>query len=210
MFRPTLRCSKSSNHASLPTAEEPAPPPLNGKPPAAEHRLQGVSCSVLREEAGFGTAGKTDASVYEPDCRKGKAGRNRSALRAGRKRAPGRAAGRTGPGGRKDWAGGAETHPGPDEAGPAEQKRAPGRQIRTAPRPSGLFHAADQPQGVSAAESPRRRRRTRRSGTPRGPAPSGRGSRRRWPRCRVRPAGRRFGRRFRPDCAAAAARRPAA
>ncbi len=99
---------------------------------------------------------------------------------------------------------------GRERAGPAEQKRAPGRQIRTAPRPSGLFHAADQPQGVSAAESPRRRRRTRRSGTPRGPAPSGRGSRRRWPRCRVRPAGRRFGRRFRPDCAAAAARRPAA
>ena len=181
MFRPTLRCSKSSNHASLPTAEEPAPPPLNGKTPAVDVRLQGFSCSVLREEAGFGTAGKTDASVYEPDCRKGKAGRNRSALRTGRER-----------------------------AGPAEQKRAPGRQIRTAPRPSGLFHAADQPQGVSAAESPRRRRRTRRSGTPRGPAPSGRGSRRRWPRCRVRPAGRRFGRRFRPDCAAAAARRPAA
>lgn len=99
---------------------------------------------------------------------------------------------------------------GRERAGPAEQKRAPGRQIRTAPRPSGLFHAADQPQGVSAAASPRRRRRTRRSGTPRGPAPSGRGSRRRWPRCRVRPAGRRFGRRFRPDCAAAAARRPAA
>lgn len=123
---------------------------------------------------------------------------------------PGGTGARSGPGGRKDWAGGAETHPGPDEAGPAEQKRAPGRQIRTAPRPSGLFHAADQPQGVSAAESPRRRRRTRRSGTPRGPAPSGRGSRRRWPRCRVRPAGRRFGRRFRPDCAAAAARRPAA
>ena len=173
MFRPTLRCSKSSNHASLPTAEEPAPPPLNGKTPAVDVRLQGFSCSVLREEAGFGTAGKTDASVYEPDCRKGKAGRNRSALRAGR-------------------------------------KRAPGRQIRTAPRPSGLFHAADQPQGVSAAASPRRRRRTRRSGTPRGPAPSGRGSRRRWPRCRVRPAGRRFGHRFRPDCAAAAARQPAA
>ena len=123
---------------------------------------------------------------------------------------PGGTGARSGPGGRKDWAGGAETHPGPDEAGPAEQKRAPGRQIRTAPRPSGLFHAADQPQGVSAAASPRRRRRTRRSGTPRGPAPSGRGSRRRWPRCRVRPAGRRFGRRFRPDCAAAAARRPAA
>lgn len=99
---------------------------------------------------------------------------------------------------------------GRERAGPAEQKRAPGRQIRTAPRPSGLFHAADQPQGVSAAASPRRRRRTRRSGTPRGPAPSGRGSRRRWPRCRVRPAGRRFGRRFRPDYAAAAARRPAA
>lgn len=123
---------------------------------------------------------------------------------------PGGTRARSGPDGRKDWAGGAETHPGPDEAGPAEQKRAPGRQIRTAPRPSGLFHAADQPQGVSAAASPRRRRRTRRSGTPRGPAPSGRGSRRRWPRCRVRPAGRRFGRRFRPDCAAAAARQPAA
>ena len=87
MFRPTLRCSKSSNHASLPTAEEPAPPPLKGKTPAVDVRLQGFSCSVLREEAGFGTAGKTDASVYEPDCRKGKAGRNRSALRAGRKKA---------------------------------------------------------------------------------------------------------------------------
>lgn len=197
MFRPTLRCSKSSNHASLPTAEEPAPPPLKGKTPAAEHRLQGFSCSVLREEAGFGTAGKTDASVYEPDCRKGKAGRNRSALRAGRQEGLGRRS-RNAP------------RAGRERAGPAEQKRAPGRQIRTAPRPSGLFHAADQPQGVSAAESPRRRRRTRRSGTPRGPAPSGRGSRRRWPRCRVRPAGRRFGRRFRPDCAAAAARRPAA
>lgn len=204
MFRPTLRCSKSSNHASLPTAEEPAPPPLNGKTPAVDVRLQGFSCSVLREEAGFGTAGKTDASVYEPDCRKGKAGRNRSALRAGRKRAPGRAGGRLG---RRSKS---ALRTGRERAGPAEQKRAPGRQIRTAPRPSGLFHAADQPQGVSAAESPRRRRRTRRSGTPRGPAPSGRGSRRRWPRCRVRPAGRRFGRRFRPDCAAAAARRPAA
>lgn len=204
MFRPTLRCSKSSNHASLPTAEEPAPPPLNGKTPAVDVRLQGFSCSVLREEAGFGTAGKTDASVYEPDCRKGKAGRNRSALRAdgsvpraGRQEGLGRRS-RNAP------------RAGRERAGPAEQKRAPGRQIRTAPRPSGLFHAADQPQGVSAAESPRRRRRTRRSGTPRGPAPSGRGSRRRWPRCRVRPAGRRFGRRFRPDCAAAAARRPAA
>lgn len=204
MFRPTLRCSKSSNHASLPTAEEPAPPPLNGKTPAVDVRLQGFSCSVLREEAGFGTAGKTDASVYEPDCRKGKAGRNRSALRAGRKRAPGRAGGRLG---RRSKS---ALRTGRERAGPAEQKRAPGRQIRTAPRPSGLFHAADQPQGVSAAESLRRRRRTRRSGTPRGPAPSGRGSRRRWPRCRVRPAGRRFGRRFRPDCAAAAARRPAA
>lgn len=204
MFRPTLRCSKSSNHASLPTAEEPAPPPLKGKTPAAEHRLQGFSCSVLREEAGFGTAGKTDASVYEPDCRKGKAGRNRSALRAGRKRAPGRAAGRTGQAEQKRTPG----RTGACRTGGA--KACPGRQIRTAPRPSGLFHAADQPQGVSAAESPRRRRRTRRSGTPRGPAPSGRGSRRRWPRCRVRPAGRRFGRRFRPDCAAAAARRPAA
>ena len=125
---------------------------------------------------------------------------------------------RSGPGGARVHLGPAEegkngrakARSGPDEAGPAEQKRAPGRQIRTAPRPSGLSHAADQPQGVSAAESPRRRRRTRRSGTPRGPAPSGRGSRRRWPRCRVRPAGRRFGRRFRPDCAAAAARRPAA
>lgn len=204
MFRPTLRCSKSSNHASLPTAEEPAPPPLKGKTPAVDVRLQGFSCSVLREEAGFGTAGKTDASVYEPDCRKGKAGRNRSALRAdgsvpraGRQEGLGRRS-RNAP------------RAGRERAGPAEQKRAPGRQIRTAPRPSGLFHAADQPQGVSAAESPRRRRRTRRSGTPRGPAPSGRGSRRRWPRCRVRPAGRRFGRRFRPDCAAAAARRPAA
>lgn len=119
---------------------------------------------------------------------------SKSALRTGRGRTGGRNAPRA----------------GRERAGPAEQKRAPGRQIRTAPRPSGLFHAADQPQGVSAAESPRRRRRTRRSGTPRGPAPSGRGSRRRWPRCRVRPAGRRFGRRFRPDCAAAAARRPAA
>lgn len=197
MFRPTLRCSKSSNHASLPTAEEPAPPPLKGKNPAVDVRLQGFSCSVLREEAGFGTAGKTDASVYEPDCRKGKAGRNRSALRAGRQEELGRRS-RNAP------------RAGRERAGPAEQKRAPGRQIRTAPRPSGLFHAADQPQGVSAAASPRRRRRTRRSGTPRGPAPSGRGSRRRWPRCRVRPAGRRFGRRFRPDCAAAAARRPAA
>lgn len=204
MFRPTLRCSKSSNHASLPTAEEPAPPPLNGKTPAVDVRLQGFSCSVLREEAGFGTAGKTDASVYEPDCRKGKAGRNRSALRAGRKRAPGRAGGRLG---RRSKS---ALRTGRERAGPAEQKRAPGRQIRTAPRPSGLFHAADQPQGVSAAASPRRRRRTRRSGTPRGPAPSGRGSRRRWPRCRVRPAGRRFGHRFRPDCAAAAARQPAA
>ena len=196
MFRPTLRCSKSSNHASLPTAEEPAPPPLKGKTPAAEHRLQGFSCSVLRgggeagkrEGAGIGTSGKVDASISGPDGSVPRAGRqeglgrrSRNAPRAGRER-----------------------------AGPAEQKRAPGRQIRTAPRPSGLFHAADQPQGVSAAESPRRRRRTRRSGTPRGPAPSGRGSRRRWPRCRVRPAGRRFGRRFRPDCAAAAARRPAA
>lgn len=204
MFRPTLRCSKSSNHASLPTAEEPAPPPLNGKTPAVDVRLQGFSCSVLREEAGFGTAGKTDASVYEPDCRKGKAGRNRSALRAdgsvpraGRQEGLGRRS-RNAP------------RAGRERAGPAEQKRAPGRQIRTAPRPSGLFHAADQPQGVSAAASPRRRRRTRRSGTPRGPAPSGRGSRRRWPRCRVRPAGRRFGHRFRPDCAAAAARQPAA
>lgn len=204
MFRPTLRCSKSSNHASLPTAEEPAPPPLNGKTPAVDVRLQGFSCSVLREEAGFGTAGKTDASVYEPDCRKGKAGRNRSALRAdgsvpraGRQEGLGRRS-RNAP------------RAGRERAGPAEQKRAPGRQIRTAPRPSGLFHAADQPQGVSAAESTRRRRRTRRSGTPRGPAPSGRGSRRRWPRCRVRPAGRRFGRRFRPDYAAAAARQPAA
>lgn len=141
-----------------------------------------------REGAGIGTSGKVDASISGPDGSVPRAGRqeglgrrSRNAPRAGRER-----------------------------AGPAEQKRAPGRQIRTAPRPSGLFHAADQPQGVSAAASPRRRRRTRRSGTPRGPAPSGRGSRRRWPRCRVRPAGRRFGRRFRPDCAAAAARRPAA
>ncbi len=193
MFRPTLRCSKSSNHASLPTAEEPAPPPLNGKTPAVDVRLQGFSCSVLR--GGGRARGREQASALP--------GRLMQA-------SPGRTEACPGPGGRKDWAGGAETHPGPDEAGPAEQKRAPGRQIRTAPRPSGLFHAADQPQGVSAAESPRRRRRTRRSGTPRGPAPSGRGSRRRWPRCRVRPAGRRFGRRFRPYCAAAAARRPAA
>lgn len=143
-------------------------------------------------------------------CERLRAGLSEGQSRAEQERAPGRTEACPGPGGRKDWAGGAETHPGPDEAGPAEQKRAPGRQIRTAPRPSGLFHAADQPQGVSAAESPRRRRRTRRSGTPRGPAPSGRGSRRRWPRCRVRPAGRRFGRRFRPDYAAAAARQPAA
>lgn len=146
----------------------------------------------------------------EDRCERLRAGLSEGQSRAEQERAPGRTEACPGPGGRKDWAGGAETHPGPDEAGPAEQKRAPGRQIRTAPRPSGLFHAADQPQGVSAAASPRRRRRTRRSGTPRGPAPSGRGSRRRWPRCRVRPAGRRFGRRFRPDCAAAAARRPAA
>lgn len=195
MFRPTLRCSKSSNHASLPTAEEPAPPPLKGKTPAAEHRLQGFSCSVLRgggeagkrEGAGIGTSGKVDANISG-------SGGARVHLGPAEEGKNGRAKARS----------------GPDEAGPAEQKRAPGRQIRTAPRPSGLFHAADQPQGVSAAESPRRRRRTRRSGTPRGPAPSGRGSRRRWPRCRVRPAGRRFGRRFRPDCAAAAARRPAA
>ncbi len=187
MFRPTLRCSKSSNHASLPTAEEPAPPPLKGKTPAVDVRLQGFSCSVLREEAGFGTAGKVDANISG-------SGGARVHLGPAEEGKNGRAKARS----------------GPDEAGPAEQKRAPGRQIRTAPRPSGLFHAADQPQGVSAAASPRRRRRTRRSGTPRGPAPSGRGSRRRWPRCRVRPAGRRFGRRFRPDCAAAAARRPAA
>lgn len=132
---------------------------------------------------------------------------------------PGGTGARSGPGGSVPRAGRQEglgrqsrnaPRAGRERAGPAEQKRAPGRQIRTAPRPSGLFHAADQPQGVSAAESPRRRRRTRRSGTPRGPAPSGRGSRRRWPRCRVRPAGRRFGRRFRPDYAAAAARQPAA
>lgn len=157
----------------------------------------------------FGPRRKTDASISGPGGRKGKAGRNRSALRAGRER-----------------------------AGPAKQKRVPDRtrqdrRSKSVPRagsggfggigrnrqiradsscagPSGLFHAADQPQGVSAAASPRRRRRTRRSGTPRGPAPSGRGSRRRWLRYRVRPAGRRFGRRFRPDCAAAAARRPAA
>ena len=171
----------------------------------------------------------------EDRCERLRAGLSEGQGRAEQERAPGRTEACPGPGGRKDWAGGAETHPGPDgsvpragrqeglgrrsrnapragreRAGPAEQKRAPGRQIRTAPRPSGLFHAADQPQGVSAAESPRRRRRTRRSGTPRGPAPSGRGSRRRWPRCRVRPAGRRFGRRFRPDYAAAAARQPAA
>lgn len=189
MFRPTLRCSKSSNHASHPTAEEPAPPPLKGKTPAAEHRLQGFSCSVLREGAGFGTAGKTDASI-------------------------------SGPGGRKDWAGGAETHPGP--GGSVQNRRSksaprtgrfglrrapPGRSMR---QPASEHKRSGPPQGVSAAASPRRRRRTHRSGTPRGPAPSGRGSRRRWPRCRVRPAGRRFGRRFRPDYAAAAARRPAA
>lgn len=129
-------------------------------------------------------------------------GRRKKARTAEQKRAPDRT--------RQDRRSRNAPRAGRERAGPAEQKRAPGRQIRTAPRPSGLFHAADQPQGVSAAESPRRRRRTRRSGTPRGPAPSGRGSRRRWPRCRVRPAGRRFGRRFRPDCAAAAARRPAA
>lgn len=140
-----------------------------------------------REGAGIGTSGKVDASISGP-------GGARVHLGPAEEGKNGRAKARS----------------GPDEAGPAEQKRAPGRQIRTAPRPSGLFHAADQPQGVSAAESPRRRRRTRRSGTPRGPAPSGRGSRRRWPRCRVRLAGRRFGRRFRPDCAAAAARQPAA
>lgn len=133
-----------------------------------------------------------------------RSGPDGSVPRAGRKRAPGRAGGRLG---RRSKS---ALRTGRERAGPAEQKRAPGRQIRTAPRPSGLFHAADQPQGVSAAESPRRRRRTRRSGTPRGPAPLGRGSRRRWPRCRVRPAGRRFGRRFRPDYAAAAARQPAA
>lgn len=209
MFRPTLRCSKSSNPASHPTAEEPAPPPLKGKTPAVDVRLQGFSCSVLREGAGFGTAGKTDASI-------------------------------SGPGGRKDWAGGARVHlgpaeegkngrakarSGPDEAGQAEQKRTPGRTgaCRTGgaktrsgradsdcAAPLRAVPCGGQPQGVSAAAYPRRRRRTRRSGTPRGPAPSGRGSRRRWPRCRVRPAGRRFGRRFRPDCAAAAARQPAA
>lgn len=180
MFRPTLRCSKSSNHASLPTAEEPAPPPLKGKTPAAEHRLQGFSCSVLR--GGGRARGREQASALPGRLMQASPGRAEQECTSGRRK----------------------------KARTAEQKRAPGRQIRTAPRPSGLFHAADQPQGVSAAESPRRRRRTRRSGTPRGPAPSGRGSRRRWPRCRVRPAGRRFGRRFRPDCAAAAARRPAA
>ena len=181
MFRPTLRCSKSSNHASLPTAEEPAPPPLKGKTPAAEHRLQGFSCSVLRG-GGRRARGREQASALPGRLMQASPGRAEQECTSGRRK----------------------------KARTAEQKRAPGRQIRTAPRPSGLFHAADQPQGVSAAESPRRRRRTRRSGTPRGPAPSGRGSRRRWPRCRVRPAGRRFGRRFRPDCAAAAARRPAA
>lgn len=180
MFRPTLRCSKSSNHASLPTAEEPAPPPLKGKTPAAEHRLQGFSCSVLR--GGGRARGREQASALPGRLMQASPGRAEQECTSGRRK----------------------------KARTAEQKRAPGRQIRTAPRPSGLFHAADQPQGVSAAASPRRRRRTRRSGTPRGPAPSGRGSRRRWPRCRVRPAGRRFGRRFRPDCAAAAARRPAA
>lgn len=165
-----------------------------------------------REGAGIGSSGKVDASISGPGGRKGKAGgakacpgpdgsvqdlRSKSVPRAGRQEGLGRRS-RNAP------------RAGRERAEPAEQKRAPGRQIRTAPRPSGLFHAADQPQGVSAAASPRRRRRTRRSGTPRGPAPSGRGSRRRWPRCRVRPAGRRFGRRFRPDCAAADARRPAA
>lgn len=181
MFRPTLRCSKSSNHASLPTAEEPAPPPLKGKTSAAEHRLQGFSCSVLRG-GGRRARGREQASALPGRLMQASPGRAEQECTSGRRK----------------------------KARTAEQKRAPGRQIRTAPRPSGLFHAADQPQGVSAAESPRRRRRTRRSGTPRGPAPSGRGSRRRWPRCRVRPAGRRFGRRFRPDYAAAAARRPAA
>lgn len=181
MFRPTLRCSKSSNHASLPTAEEPAPPPLKGKTPAVDVRLQGFSCSVLRG-GGRRARGREQASALPGRLMQASPGRAEQECTSGRRK----------------------------KARTAEQKRAPGRQIRTAPRPSGLFHAADQPQGVSAAESPRRRRRTRRSGTPRGPAPSGRGSRRRWPRCRVRPAGRRFGRRFRPDCAAAAARRPAA
>lgn len=186
MFRPTLRCSKSSNHASHPTAEEPAPPPLNGKTPAVDVRLQGFSCSVLR--GGGRARGREQASALPGRL-----------MRA----SPDRAAGRAEPTVQK-------RAPDRTRQGRAKQKRAPDGQIRTAPRPSGLFHAADQPQGVSAAASPRRRRRTRRSGTPRGPAPSGRGSRRRWPRCRVRPAGRRFGRRFRPDCAAAAARQPAA
>lgn len=155
----------------------------------------------------------------EDRCERLRAGLSEGQGRAEQERAPGRTEACPGPGGSVPRAGRQEglgrrsrnaPRAGRERAGPAEQKRAPGRQIRTAPRPSGLFHAADQPQGVSAAESPRRRRRTRRSGTPRGPAPSGRGSRRRWPRCRVRPAGRRFGRRFRPDCAAAAARQPAA
>ena len=195
MFRPTLRCSKSSNHASLPTAEGARSPTAERKNPCSRTSTAGVFMfgaprggeAGKREGAGIGTSGKVDASISG-------SGGARVHLGPAEEGKNGRAKARS----------------GPDEAGPAEQKRAPGRQIRTAPRPSGLFHAADQPQGVSAAASPRRRRRTRRSGTPRGPAPSGRGSRRRWPRCRVRPAGRRFGRRFRPDCAAAAARRPAA
>lgn len=124
--------------------------------------------------------------------------RSKSAPRAGgrRQERQSKSALRTGRG----RTGGAKACPG--RAGACRTSKAKAR--------PGPFYAADQPQGVSAAASPRRRRRTRRSGTPRGPAPSGRGSRRRWPRCRVRPAGRRFGRRFRPDCAAAAARRPAA
>lgn len=150
-------------------------------PPGRPMRASTSRTVGRAKPGGTGARSGPDGSVPRAGRQEGLGRRSRNAPRAGRER-----------------------------AGPAEQKRAPGRQIRTAPRPSGLFHAADQPQGVSAAASPRRRRRTRRSGTPRGPAPSGRGSRRRWPRCRVRPAGRRFGRRFRPDCAAAAARQPAA
>ena len=97
MFRPTLRCSKSSNHASLPTAEEPAPPPLKGKPPAAEHRLQGVSCSVL--QGGGRARGREQASALpgrlmqaspgraEQECT---SGRRKKARTAEQKRAPDR------------------------------------------------------------------------------------------------------------------------
>lgn len=190
-----------------------------------------------REGAGIGSSGKVDASISGPGgtgARSGPDGsvpragrqeglgrRSRNAPRAGRERAgpaeqkrdPSRAVGRV-------TAGGAKACPGPD--GSVQDRRSknalrtgrfglrralPGCSMR---QPASERKRSGPPQGVSAAESPRRRRRTRRSGTPRGPAPSGRGSRRRWPRCRVRPAGRRFGRRFRPDCAAAAARRPAA